>query len=552
MATLGDIAKSTSREVDIIRQEIAIFKNLIKERKQPLDLIRELLSNAGAREVQATRIEISYTKDREGHIFEVVDNGCGMNFTGRQDLPGRLDRFLGLGLSAIVGQQADEFSWKGLGSKLAYQSRRVEISTRFGNHPLYEVRINEPWSSLDRNLLPKPRVTEHPNPDEPAGTRIKVFGHPPHRLENPFTFDEIRTFLLHRTFAGFTRARENAPEIILSVLGHTETLAFGFPEFRGIDWPDGFELDEDRQTLFVNIVRQTPRIGLIRLKGFLTWDATQFGLSRSRLNTGLILSSRGIPYFSLGMEEYGARGISHANPGEDKTCLIIECDGIHSEMNISRSDLVDSEETLEFKKEVGQLIERLETSHEYLRFRQIPKTRKTVKSGESLAQEKAAIEADDQNWVVYQRAGQRPVVLVREPRNESEVAAMLWKLEALGALPFERFQTLAYPGAKSGPDLFVNFQEEKASESVRCAAFEIENNFYTYKSHGHYSAQYPRVICWDIPTSGRKVRLTRTQNKKYKFTINTDEYQVHIYVLKLMDGITVMSRKELRELGVDL
>jgi len=118
MATLGDIAKSTSREVDIIRQEIAIFKNLIKERKQPLDLIRELLSNAGAREVQATRIEISYTKDREGHIFEVVDNGCGMNFTGRQDLPGRLDRFLGLGLSAIVGQQADEFSWKGLGSKL--------------------------------------------------------------------------------------------------------------------------------------------------------------------------------------------------------------------------------------------------------------------------------------------------------------------------------------------------------------------------------------------------------------------------------------------------
>jgi len=454
MATLGNFVKSTSREVDIIKQDIAIFKNLIKERKHPLDLVRELLSNAGAREVAANRIEISYTKDKEGHIFEVADDGCGMNFTGRQEVPGRLDRFLGLGLSAIVGQQADEFSWKGLGSKLAYQSRRVEISTRLGEYPLYEVRINEPWGSLERNLLPKPRINEHPDLDEPNGTRIKVFGHPPHRQEEPFTFDEIRTFLLHRTFAGFTKEREHPPEIILSVLGHTETLEFGFPEFRGISWPKGFELDEERQTLFVNIITQAPMIGPICLKGFLTWGTEQYGLSKSRLNTGLILSSRGIPYFNLEMEEYGARGVSTANPGEDKVCLVVECDGIYSEMNISRSDLIDSEETLEFRKHVAQLFERLETSREYLRFRQIPKTRKVVKSAESLAQEKAALEADDQNWVVYQPVGQRPIVLMREPRNESEVAAMLWKLEALGALPFERFQTLAYPGAKGGPGIY--------------------------------------------------------------------------------------------------
>jgi len=94
--TIGDFMKSSSKDVDILKNDIAIFKNLIKERKHPLDLIRELLSNAGAREVGATRIEIAYTKDREGHIFEVRDNGCGMNFTDRSDLPGRLDKFLGL------------------------------------------------------------------------------------------------------------------------------------------------------------------------------------------------------------------------------------------------------------------------------------------------------------------------------------------------------------------------------------------------------------------------------------------------------------------------
>jgi hypothetical protein len=131
--------EGTAKDVEILENEIGIFKNLIKERKHPLDLVRELLSNAGAREVGASSIEISYTKDREGHIFEIKDDGCGMNFTSRKSMPGRLDRFLGLGLSAIAGLKSDEFSWKGLGSKLAYQSRRVEIETRFENHPEYLV-----------------------------------------------------------------------------------------------------------------------------------------------------------------------------------------------------------------------------------------------------------------------------------------------------------------------------------------------------------------------------------------------------------------------------
>jgi hypothetical protein len=121
--TIADALKAKSREVSPAFSEVAIFKQLIKERAHPLDLVRELLSNAGAEEVGAKKIEIGYTQDKDGHIFEVADDGCGMSYTGSTELPGRLDRFLGLGLSGIVGHQSDEFSWKGLGSKLSYQSR---------------------------------------------------------------------------------------------------------------------------------------------------------------------------------------------------------------------------------------------------------------------------------------------------------------------------------------------------------------------------------------------------------------------------------------------
>jgi hypothetical protein len=431
MPTLGDFMESDAEEVDILKDDIGIFLNLIKERKHSLDLVRELLSNAGAQEVGASSIEISYTKDRQGHVFEVKDNGCGMNFTGNQQLPGRLDKFLGLGMSAISGAESDEFSWKGLGSKLAYQSRRVEIETRFKGHPEYNVIVNEPWSSLQRHLLPKPRISRYEDSQRETGARIRVIGHPPHRQERPFDLAEIRSYLLHRTFAGFTRHREAAPEITLSVLGTQEILPFGLPEFRGIEWPQGIVFDETEKRLIVHIVTSWKGIGVITLKGFMTWEGERYGLDKNGLNTGLILSTKGIPYFDIDMEEYGARSILRGYPGKGGTCLVVESDYMSREMNISRSDLVDSAETVEFKKAVRHLLEELETSPEYLeKFRSIPSKKKRRQAAEYLVEQKRLINAEDQNWVILEREGMPPVLLMREPKNEHEVNALIWKLWA--------------------------------------------------------------------------------------------------------------------------
>jgi hypothetical protein len=553
-STIGDILKSQSKEVDPFIAEISLFKQLIKERVHPLDLIRELLSNAGSVEVGASNIEISYTIDKDGHIFEIKDDGCGMNYTGNSQYPGRLDKFLGLGLSGIIGVKADEFSWKGIGSKLTFQSRRIEIETCMGNdHPSYSITINTPWDTIDKNLKPKPRIAEFPS--ETQGTKIRVIGHPPHRQEDPFSFSELKTFLLHRTFAGFTRKRDKKPVINLSVLGSRETLKFGFPEFMEIDF-DSFEsiglfLREESKTLFINVSPKKQKSMHVCLKGFITWDAEKYDLSTKNLNTGLILSVKGIPYFNLDMEEYGVTSIRTARPGENKSCLIVECDSIQEDMNISRSGLVDSAKTLEFKRIVRELFYNIESSSEYLTFRKLQEKEKHEKQSDILAEEKRVIESIDQNWVVLEEAGKSPIVLIREPKNEEEVNALIWKLEALGVLPFERFSTLAYIGAAKGPDLLVNFQEEKGSEPQRATVIEVENNFYNYKTHGHTPSQYPKVICWDMPSSGRKIKPNKT-SKPYKFTFDTNDFQIHIFVLKLMNNIKVYSRKELKEKGINI
>lgn len=539
MANLGDFTESKGKDVEIIIQEISLMKQLIKESSHPLSLLRELISNSGAKEVRATEIKIKYTISEEGHIFEVIDNGCGMDYTNQKTAPGRLDKFLGLGLSSIIGIKSDEFSWKGLGSKLSYRSKKVEIDTWCGSSDAMKIEINEPWSSIERNLIPKPKIFLYePEEGRKTGTSIKILGYPPHRTEMPFTFDEIKNFLLHRTFIGFTRKRENMPKISLSVLGRTEIIDFGFPELK-------FE-ESGAGTVFVNEDKTVTKSGTnrsitVHTKGFYTWDEKDYGLDKNQMNVGLILSVKGIPYFDLDMEEYGSRNLIPARPGVNKCCLIVECDQIQEEMNISRSGLVDSEVTDLFKKATTEIFDKIESSQEYLKFRRIPEERKAIEGAESLENRKQNLESENQKWAIYQSADtEKPIILLREPENESDVLCILMKLEALRALPFKKFQTLAY--ADTGPDLIVHFQEDAQSDPDRYASIEIENKFYNYKAHGHKPSQYPRVVCWEIGKTP-KIPISNT-DKKYKHTAVREDSQIHIFSIRLMDGIKILPKKE--------
>ena len=54
MVKMGDFMESEGKDIDILMNEVALAKQLIQERAEPLDLLRELIANAGAREVAAT------------------------------------------------------------------------------------------------------------------------------------------------------------------------------------------------------------------------------------------------------------------------------------------------------------------------------------------------------------------------------------------------------------------------------------------------------------------------------------------------------------------
>jgi len=541
--TIGDFYVSPGQEVDLFIQEVSLMKQLIREHTHPLDLLRELVSNAGAKEVSAKNIFITYYIDPElGHTFKVSDDGCGMNFTNSSQLPGRLDRFLGLGLSAIAGLESDEFSWKGLGSKLAYQSRRLEIETYNGRNA-YNVLVNEPWKTIEGGKKPKPNVSEiHPTQGQQTGTTIKVFGYPPHSNKPSYTFEEIADYLTHRTFIGFTRERENKPNIKLTVQTRSKYIPFGFPELTNI--PD----EAPEGTVIINPVHMSKNLPgtnkaiNLTLKGFYTWDENDYGLAPVHQNTGLILSVQGIPYLTLSLKELGSGQLAIANPGVNKCCLILECDSIQTEMNIARSALVNSPITEHFLKMTAEAIQKVEVTPIHLAFRQVPKKRKDKKSAMELGKRKEALEETTQQWVFWQKDDSaEPIKLLREPTNETETLAVLWKLEALDALPFKNFETLAYSGR--GADLVVHFQEDDASDIERYTTMEAEYRFFNFKAHQHKIAQFPTVICWEInPKPKQKPQKTA---KRYKYVLHFEETILRIYALKDIPGISVKTQEEI-------
>lgn len=524
----------------IIRNEVSLAKQIIMERKTPFDLLRELISNSAAKEVGTKEIRISYFMTDLGHAFRVEDDGCGMDLTKDITNPGRLDKFLGLGLSQIVGITSDEFGYKGIGSKLAYQSRRVEIETFTGEGDMTRVRIEEPWETIERASLPNPKIWSD-SPDRSAGTVITVYGYPPHVSEEPYPKAEIVNYLRHRTFVGFTKQRNPRPRIFFSYMGDEEEIDFGFPELSYMS------LDDKNGLVVVNQAPVSSRVPgksssvRVKVKGFYTWDGSDYGLSTKKHNTGLILSVKGIPYCNLSfVEDAESAVLFRATPGETNCCLIVECDEVSDVMNIARTALVDDAKTDVFRKVLQKRVRDIEFSQDMKEFRKVRDARKEEKTASDLDSTVKQLGDNNQLYAVYQEK----VLLGVQPKSASDLRSILTKLEVLEGLPFDKFQILHQ--ADNG-SLIANFREGTDGEIESYVPIETERVFTNYLLHKHPTIENRKVICWDLGVRPR-IRIDNTKIPwKVKAYAEGGE-TITVYLVKNMPGVSVKAKRLLKDL----
>lgn len=537
-----------------IIEEASILKQVVKNRDSPLDVLREVLSNSCAQEVDASEVIIIYHPHPQyGTTFTIEDDGCGMGYSGDPEKPRRLDKFKNLGYSKVAGIDTDEFGYKGLGSKLLLDCKQLKVETWTGNpdEPVYELRAEDPRSKLIEAEEPKipsfDLYKSEPSPGKSSFTRVTAKGYA--GGDRKYDRKDLERYLYYHTIVGCTEENRanRLPDIFLNVEGDTEKLDTGFPWIKEEDDWRTVTIDPP-----ISKTVQSSESGIevtATLKGGFTLNTgrQKFGLSSKRGNIGIFASINGIPYFRLPYD-YDFIGDKFKKIYKRFTCFVVECDELHETLTMNRGSFdSDNEISLAFMKACRQCFTEFSTRNEYRRWHRERRKSRQIELAELLEERKKDLR-NSQTEYVYLKAdalSEEPEwaseessrLLHRVPKGgENDTLAILWKLEAHEALPFEDFTTLEHTN-QQGIDVIVNFKEDKRSQSRRFVPCEVETKFENFERHAHYPGQTSLIICWEIEHPNADV-LDKTE-KEYKYFARLEDQRIPVYELKNIPAIEI-------------
>jgi hypothetical protein len=524
---------------------IGVLKEVTKNRAHPLDIIREAISNSCAKEVGASYFKITIFYDgsyRWSFIFE--DDGIGMDYTGEKvpEKQKRLDRFLNLAYSGVAGLRSDEFGFKGLGSKLMYLSKRLEIETKIEAGESYKVIIEDPIGKLlkrDKPELPEPVIYKNAPTSLQHGTVIRVYGYDDGRkydeYENP---DKLRQYLYFRTLVGYTRPerlRDGFPKIVLKTpsIPDEEVFRIGFPWIKKEgDHVEGQKIGEITPPISVIKDDKKGNKIAITLKGGYALKTSEFGMSDYGISeskgVGLTYAWKGIPYFNLDFNHYKPQGFDLYY----KFCrFVVECDDIDSDMARSRIVSDGIKEPL-FTAAIREAFRGILATEDYQEWEKYRREQKRKDLGITLNQRKEVLLGREQRWVFYNEE-----LIHREPDNESDTRALLWKLESLKALPLYYFRTLEHT-AQKGIDIIADYQEKDFSERKLFQAIEVEHKLENYADHDHAPEQTSLIIAWN---SKNRDSLIKAEGE-WRYVWEYRGTHLNVILLKYLPEIVVKTK----------
>lgn len=172
--------------------EINEFLEIASDFENPLELIRESLSNAY--DANAEEVNITIQSRSRGSDIIIEDDGEGMNEE-------EFASFFDLGNST----KSDSIGYKGHGTKIYYKSDEIVVNTTKDGTSRHAV-MKRPWDKLNRKELPEYSVKEEPAPEKGQGTYVKISGF---RSGQGFdseslTYNKIHHYLKWKTIGGST------------------------------------------------------------------------------------------------------------------------------------------------------------------------------------------------------------------------------------------------------------------------------------------------------------------------------------------------------------
>ena len=152
--------------------------------------------------------------------------------------------------------------------------------------------------------------------------------------------------------------------------------------------------------------------------------------------------------------------------------------------------------------------------------------------GTTLNQRKEELQKKEQRWVYL-----KGKLLHKEPSNEHDVRALLWKLEGMNALPFYNFRTLEHT-AQRGIDVIAEYQEKDFSEKKLFQAIEVEHILENYSDHDHIPEQTSLIIAWD---SRHRDKLTKVESN-WKYVWEYAGHNLNVILLKYIPELEIKTK----------
>lgn len=530
----------------------SILKEIVNNISEPWSLIREMLSNSADPNIKATKIKITYYSDPEyGLSFIFEDNGIGMDYSEDLNKMGRLNRFLNFGYSKGAGFDDSLFGQKGLGSKLCYACKSLEIETYpIGSNFYYQVKVDDPIGHLNKDLpeLPQPQIIQFKRTDSNLNehkTIIKIRGYRGGGNEYKLKKEKLIRKIKSRTIAGCTKEEliPSIPEISLkyNVDGSSEErIKVGFP------WIEVKETNKGKaiflkEPIIIQKPTNDPKTDKIevRLKGGFSIIPIQSDVELiDGYNSGLVLSVNGIPYCELDLDYYLPSDYVQFSKRGNETNFVVECDSVN--MLMGREGIIENDEVgIKFRVAVKEAFKKLGESDVYKNWHIERLNSKLSEDSKQRAESINALIDEIQNthYIFY-----GDELIHRVPDNEKDTLAILWKLESRGLLPFNEFKTLAHTNYK-GVDLVCKIQLDEFSAVENWCPVEVENDLNNFD---HDPRQLKWIICWSIKNLDRMIKrneleIPDPQKPFFMRRIFKDynNHMVNIFALQKLNKISI-------------
>lgn len=160
----------------------------------PLDLVREAISNSFDADATEILLDFSVEKEEGERVLKIViqDNGTGMNEEG-------LRSFFDLG-NSLRKNDDEKIGEKGHGTKVYLNSTLIKVETNRDDIK-YTAIMSQPRKKLFSHELPEIEIKKEQLSELQNGTRITIWGYNNNRTDH-FTHEELKDYILWFTKMG--------------------------------------------------------------------------------------------------------------------------------------------------------------------------------------------------------------------------------------------------------------------------------------------------------------------------------------------------------------